>query len=150
MLRYGILLRARRLGRVRRADPRSGRFPIIGDGAGIWSFLHISDAAAATVCALEHGAPGVYNVVDDEPASVAEWLPFLARAIGAKAPYRVPRWIGRLAAGETGVSMMTQIRGSSNAKAKRELGWQPALAELAAGFPGRPRCRAAAASRRRR
>jgi nucleoside-diphosphate-sugar epimerase len=113
---------------------RKRKFPVIGNGAGIWSFLHISDAAAAAVCALERGAPGVYNVVDDEPASVAEWLPFLARAIGAKPPYRVPRWIGRLAAGETGVSMMTQIRGSSNAKAKRELGWLPAWPSWRQGF----------------
>ena len=115
---------------------RKRKVPIIGNGAGIWSFLHISDAASATVRALEHGAPGVYNVVDDEPASVAEWLPFLARAIGAKAPYRVPRWIGRLAAGQTGVSMMTRIRGSSNAKAKRELGWQPAWPSWRQGFRG--------------
>jgi nucleoside-diphosphate-sugar epimerase len=113
---------------------RKRKFPVVGNGAGIWSFLHISDAAAATVCALERGAPGVYNVVDDEPASVAEWLPFLAQAIGAKAPYRVPRWIGRLAAGQPGVSMMTQIRGSSNAKAKRELGWLPAWPSWRQGF----------------
>ena len=113
---------------------RKRKVPVIGNGAGIWSFLHISDAAAATVCALERGAPGVYNVVNDEPATVAEWLPFLAQAAGAKAPYRVPRWIGRLTAGETGVSMMTQIRGSSNAKAKRELGWQPAWPSWRHGF----------------
>ena len=115
---------------------RKRKVPIIGNGAGIWSFLHISDAASATVCALERGAPGVYNVVDDEPASVAEWLPFLARAVGAEAPYRVPRWVGRLAAGQTGVSMMTRIRGSSNAKAKRELGWQPAWPSWRQGFLG--------------
>ena len=108
--------------------------PIIGDGAGIWSFLHISDAAAATVAALERGAPGVYNVVDDDPASVAEWLPFLAAAVGARAPYRVPVWLGRLAAGEVGVSVMTQIRGSANTKAKRELGWQPAWPSWRQGF----------------
>ena len=113
---------------------RKRRVPIIGNGAGIWSFLHISDAAAAAVCALDRGTPGVYNVVDDEPASVAEWLPFLARAVGAKPPYRVPRWAGRLAAGQTGVSMMTQIRGSSNARAKRELGWQPAWPSWRQGF----------------
>jgi nucleoside-diphosphate-sugar epimerase len=113
---------------------RKRRVPIIGDGAGIWSFLHIHDAAAATVAALEHGEPGVYNVVDDEPASVAEWLPFLAQAVGAKAPRRVPVWLGRLAAGEVGVSMMTQIRGSSNAKAKRELGWRPAWPSWRQGF----------------
>jgi nucleoside-diphosphate-sugar epimerase len=110
------------------------KMPIIGDGAGIWSFLHIHDAATATVAALEAGTPGVYNVVDDEPASVAEWLPYLARAIGAKAPYRVPVWLGRLAAGEVGVSMMTQIRGSSNAKAKQELGWQPVWPSWRQGF----------------
>ena len=110
------------------------KVPIIGDGAGIWSFLHIRDAAAATVAALERGTPGIYNVVDDEPASVAEWLPFLAQAIGAKVPRRVPVWLGRLAAGEVGVSAMTQIRGSSNAKAKRELGWQPAWPSWRQGF----------------
>jgi nucleoside-diphosphate-sugar epimerase len=110
------------------------KVPIIGDGAGIWSFLHIRDAATATVAALERGTPGVYNVVDDEPASVAEWLPYLAQAIGAKAPYRVPVWLGRLAAGEVGVSMMTQIRGSSNAKAKQDLGWQPVWPSWRQGF----------------
>ena len=113
---------------------RKRRIPVIGEGAGIWSFLHIRDAAAATIAALEHGAPGVYNVVDDEPASVAEWLPYVARAVGAKAPRRVPVWLGRLAAGEVGVSMMTQIRGSSNAKAKRELGWRPAWPSWREGF----------------
>jgi 2-alkyl-3-oxoalkanoate reductase len=113
---------------------RKRRVPVIGDGAGVWSFLHIRDAAAATIAALEHGAPGVYNVVDDEPASVAEWLPYVARAVGAKAPRRVPVWLGRLAAGEVGVSMMTQIRGSSNAKAKRELGWRPVWPSWRDGF----------------
>jgi nucleoside-diphosphate-sugar epimerase len=108
--------------------------PVIGDGTGIWSFLHISDAAAATVAALEHGRPGVYNIVDDQPASVAEWLPFLAAAVGARAPYRVPVWLGRLMAGEVGVSMMTQIRGSANTKAKRELGWRPAWPSWQQGF----------------
>jgi 2-alkyl-3-oxoalkanoate reductase len=113
---------------------RKRRVPVIGDGAGIWSFLHIRDAAAATVAALDRGEPGVYNVVDDDPASVAEWLPFLAQAIGAKPPYRVPAWLGRLAAGEVGVSMMTQIRGSSNAKARQQLGWQPAWPTWRQGF----------------
>jgi nucleoside-diphosphate-sugar epimerase len=108
--------------------------PIIGDGAGVWSFLHIRDAAAATIAALDRGAPGVYNVVDDEPASVAEWLPYVAQAVGARAPRRVPTWLGRLAAGEVGVSMMTQIRGSSNAKAKRELGWRPGWPSWRDGF----------------
>jgi 2-alkyl-3-oxoalkanoate reductase len=110
------------------------RVPIIGDGAGVWSWLHVRDAAAATVAALDQGAPGVYNVVDDEPASVAEWLPFLALAVGAPAPRRVPVWLGRLAAGEVGVSMMTQIRGASNAKAKRELGWRPVWPSWRQGF----------------
>jgi nucleoside-diphosphate-sugar epimerase len=113
---------------------RKRRLPVIGDGAGVWSFLHIRDAAAATLAAMEQGAPGVYNVVDDEPASVAEWLPYVARAVGAKAPRRVPAWLGRLAAGEVGVSMMTQIRGSSNAKAKRELGWRPVWPSWRDGF----------------
>jgi 2-alkyl-3-oxoalkanoate reductase len=115
---------------------RKRRVPIIGDGAGIWSFLHVCDAAAATVAALDRGEPGVYNIVDDEPASVAEWLPFLAQAVGAKAPRRLPAWLGRLAAGEVAVSMMTQIRGSSSAKAKRELGWQPAWPSWRQGFRG--------------
>jgi len=113
---------------------RKRRVPIIGDGAGVWSFLHIRDAAAATVAALEHGRPGVYNVVDDEPAAVAEWLPFVARAVGAKPPLRVPAWLGRLAAGEAGVSMFTQIRGSSNTRAKRELGWRPVWPSWREGF----------------
>jgi nucleoside-diphosphate-sugar epimerase len=113
---------------------RKRRVPVIGNGAGIWSWLHVADAAAATVCALDLGAPGVYNVTDDEPASVAEWLPYLAQAVGAKPPYRVPRWIGRLAAGEVGVSMMTRIRGASNAKAKRDLSWQPAWPSWRQGF----------------
>ena len=102
---------------------RKRRFPIVGDGGGIWSFVHLEDAAAATVLALERGAPGIYNVVDDEPAPVREWLPALAAAIGAKPPRRVPRWLARLAAGESGVVLMTEIRGASNQKAKRELGW---------------------------
>jgi nucleoside-diphosphate-sugar epimerase len=110
------------------------RLPVIGDGAGIWSFLHTRDAASAAVAALDQGEPGVYNITDDEPASVAEWLPFLAQAMGAKPPRHVPVWLGRLAAGEVGVSMMTQIRGSSNAKAKRELHWQPAWASWRQGF----------------
>jgi nucleoside-diphosphate-sugar epimerase len=115
---------------------RKRRLPVIGDGAGVWSFLHIRDAAAATVAALEHGRPGVYNVVDDEPARVAEWLPFLAQAVGARPPRRIPAWLGRLAAGEVAVAAMTQIRGSSNARAKRELGWQPMWRSWRQGFPG--------------
>jgi nucleoside-diphosphate-sugar epimerase len=105
---------------------RKGRFPLVGDGAGVWSFIHIADAADATVAAVEHGSPGVYNIVDDDPAPVAEWLPALARELGARKPVRVPRVVGRLFAGEAGVVMMTEARGASNAKAKRELAWQPA------------------------
>jgi nucleoside-diphosphate-sugar epimerase len=105
---------------------RKRKFPLVGDGGGVWSFIHIADAAEATVAAVEHGSRGVYNVVDDDPAPVAEWLPALAQELGAKKPVRVPRFIGRLFAGEAGVVMMTELRGASNAKAKRELGWRPA------------------------
>ena len=113
---------------------RTRKFPLVGDGGGVWSFIHVSDAAEATVAAIEHGSRGVYNVVDDEPAPVAEWLPALARELGAKEPMRVPRFIGRLFAGEAGVAMMTNIRGASNAKAKRELAWRPAHPSWRQGF----------------
>jgi nucleoside-diphosphate-sugar epimerase len=113
---------------------RKRRFPVIGDGDGVWSFLHVEDAAAATVAALERGAPGVYNVVDDEPAPVRDWLPLLAAAAGAKPPRHVPRWIGRLAAGEALTTLMTESRGASNAKARRELGWAPPHPSWRAGF----------------
>ena len=113
---------------------RKRRFPIVGDGAGVWSFVHVDDAAAATVAAVERGAPGVYNVVDDEPAPVSVWLPYLAEVLGAKPPRRLPVWVGRLAIGDAGVSLMTQIRGSSNAKAKRGLGWQPRFRSWREGF----------------
>jgi nucleoside-diphosphate-sugar epimerase len=105
---------------------RARKFPVVGSGDGVWSFVHIGDAAEATVAALERGERGVYNVVDDEPAPVKEWLPAVAEAIGAKPPRHVPRWLGRLAAGEAAAVMMTEIRGASNEKAKRELGWTPA------------------------
>jgi nucleoside-diphosphate-sugar epimerase len=113
---------------------RRRRFPIVGEGGAVWSFVHVDDAASATVAAIEGGKPGVYNVVDDEPAPVALWLPELAAAIGAKSPLRVPVWLGRLFAGELGVLLMTETRGSSNAKAKRELGWQPIYASWRDGF----------------
>ncbi|GAA3158428.1 NAD(P)-dependent oxidoreductase [Nonomuraea roseoviolacea subsp. carminata] len=105
---------------------RKRKFPIVGDGAGVWSFVHIADAAEATVAAVEKGGRGVYNIVDDDPAPVAEWLPAVAAMLGAKKPMWVPRFIGRLAAGPAGVVLMTELRGASNAKAKRELGWHPA------------------------
>jgi nucleoside-diphosphate-sugar epimerase len=103
---------------------RKRQFPIVGGGTGVWSFVHIADAAMATVAAVEGGPGGIYNIVDDDPASVSEFLPVLATAVGAKRPRRLPRWVGRLAAGEWGVTTMTAIRGASNDKAKRELGWQ--------------------------
>ncbi len=105
---------------------RKRRFPVVADGAAVWSFIDVADAASATVAAIECGSRGTYNVVDDDPATVAEWLPELAAELGAKPPRRVPRFVGRLFAGETGVAMMTELRGASNAKAKRELGWVPA------------------------
>ena len=113
---------------------RKRRFPLVGDGGGVWSFIHVADAAEATVAAVEHGRRGVYNVVDDDPAPVAEWLPALAQTLGAKKPMRVPRFVGRLFAGEAGVMMMTEVRGASNAKAKRELGWRPAHPSWRDGF----------------
>ncbi len=113
---------------------RRRRLPIVGSGGGIWSFCHIEDAARATVAALSQGPAGIYNVVDDEPAPVSTWLPTLARAVGAKPPYRVPCWLGRLAIGDGGLAMMTQIRGGTNAKAKRELAWRPVYASWQRGF----------------
>ena len=102
---------------------RKRAFPLVGSSAGMWSFVHIDDAAAATLAAIERGGRGIYNVVDDEPAPASEWLPYLAERLGAKQPRHVPEWLGRLVAGEQVVSMMTEARGASNAKAKRELGW---------------------------
>jgi nucleoside-diphosphate-sugar epimerase len=113
---------------------RKRKFPMVGDGGGVWSFIHIADAAEATLAAVEHGHRGVYNVVDDDPAPVAEWLPALAQTLGAKKPMRVPRFIGRLFAGELGAVMMTELRGASNAKAKRELGWLPRHPSWRQGF----------------
>ena len=113
---------------------RKRRFPIVGDGDGVWSYIHIEDAAAATALAVERGEPGIYNIVDDVPAPVRVWLPVLASALGAKPPRRVPRWLARLAAGEMATVMMTESRGSSNAKAKRELGWQLRYPSWRLGF----------------
>lgn len=110
------------------------RFPIVGEGTGVWSFIHIEDAAAATALAVDHGAPGLYNIVDDDPAPVSEWLPVLAKEVGAPPPRHAPVWLGRLLAGSVAVSMMTDMRGSSNAKAKRELGWQPKYSSWRQGF----------------
>ena len=107
---------------------------MVGTGGGVWSFVHVADAAEATVAAIERGSRGIYNVVDDEPAPVAEWLPALAQTLGAKKPRRVPRFMGRLFAGEAGVMMMTELGSASNAKAKRELGWRPAHPSWRQGF----------------
>src|SRR2546421_2959859 len=113
---------------------RKRRYPVVGDGAGVWSFVHIADAAEATVAAIEHGSRGIYNVVDDDPAPVAEWLPALAQQLGAPKPRHVPKLVGRLLAGEAGAVMMTEVRGASNAKAKHELGWQPGHPSWRQGF----------------
>jgi nucleoside-diphosphate-sugar epimerase len=113
---------------------RKRKFPLVGNGGGVWSFIHVADAADETVAAIEHGSRGVYNIVDDDPAPVAEWLPELAQMLGAKKPMRVPRFVGRMFAGETGTVFMTEIRGASNGKAKRELAWRPAHASWRQGF----------------
>jgi len=113
---------------------RQRKLPIFGNGKGVWSFLHIDDAATATRLAIERGPAGIYNIADDEPAEVAVWLPELARAVGAPPPYRLPAWLGRLLIGESGMSIMTMVRGSSNVKAKRVLGWQPRFATWRDGF----------------
>lgn len=113
------------------------KFPVVGGGTGVWSFCHIDDAATATVAAVAHGGPGVYIVADDEPAPVSEWLPYLTASIGAKPPMRLPAWIATPLLGEHGMSLMTQVRGSSNAKAKAELGWQPRIrAGVKGSVPG--------------
>jgi nucleoside-diphosphate-sugar epimerase len=113
---------------------RKRQMPIIGAGTGLWSFIHLDDAASATVAAVEHGHRGIYNITDDEPAPVAEWLPYLAEVVGAKKPMRVPVWLGRLAAGDVAVRWMTEGRGASNAKAKRELDWRPRWSTWRDGF----------------
>ena len=116
------------------APIRKRRFPIVGGGGGVWSHIHVEDAASATALAVERGRSGVYYIVDDEPAPVGEWLPVVASALGAEPPRRVPRWLGRLAAGEAATIMMTEVRGASNAKAKRELGWTPRYASWRQGL----------------
>jgi nucleoside-diphosphate-sugar epimerase len=113
---------------------RRRRLPIVGAGAGIFSFVHVEDAASATVAALDHRGPATYNVVDDEPAEIREWLPVYTRAVGAPAPWRVPAWVGWLAAGPVAVEMMNELRGASNARIKRELGWQPKYPSWRQGF----------------
>jgi nucleoside-diphosphate-sugar epimerase len=132
-LRYGAFYGAANDGTI---EPvRKRQFPIVGDGGGVWSWVHLHDAAAATVLALEHEGPAIYNVVDDDPAPVREWLPVLAEAIGAKPPRHVPTWLARILAGETVTMMSTEARGASNVKAKRELGWTPRFPTWRTGFP---------------
>jgi 2-alkyl-3-oxoalkanoate reductase len=131
-LRYGGFYGASNDGLV---EPvRKRQFPIVGNGGGFFSFIYLEDAAAATVLALEHGRTGIYNIVDDEPAPVREWLPVLAKALGAKPPRRFPRWLARVFAGEPGVMMGTEGRGASNAKAKRDLGWELRYPSWRQGF----------------
>jgi nucleoside-diphosphate-sugar epimerase len=113
---------------------RKRQMPVIGGGTGIWSFIEITDAAAATVAAVDRGDPGIYNVVDSDPAPVVEWLPYLAGVAGAKAPLRLPSWLGRLLAGEFVLAQMTSVRGSSNEKARTVLGWEPRYASWREGF----------------
>jgi nucleoside-diphosphate-sugar epimerase len=132
-LRYGVFYGAANDGLV---EPvRKRQYPIIGDGGGITSWIHLDDAAAATVLALEREGPALYNIVDDEPAAVRDWLPVLAQAVGAKPPRRFPVWLAGLIAGEAAVVMSTDARGASNAKAKRELGWTPRYPSWRRGFP---------------
>jgi 2-alkyl-3-oxoalkanoate reductase len=149
VLRYGIFYGASNDGMI---EPvRKRQFPIVGDGAGVSSFVHLDDAAAATVLALElspdRWGPAIYNVVDDEPAPVRDWLPVLADALEAKPPRRFPVWLARLFAGDPGVLMGTEARGASNAKAKRELGWTLSYPSWRQGFfevYGRPEASIAA------
>jgi nucleoside-diphosphate-sugar epimerase len=116
------------------ANLRRRRLPIVGAGSGMFSFLHVDDAASATVAALEHDGPATYNVVDDDPAPVSEWAPVYARAVGAPLPWHAPAWLVRLAAGRLAVEMMNELRGASNARIKRELGWAPTYASWREGF----------------
>ena len=116
------------------AAARKRMFPIVGTGAGIWSFIHVDDAAAATLAAVTRGEPGIYNVVDDEPVAVRDWIPVFARSVGAGRQLRVPTLVGRLAGGRAAVAAMTTQRGASNAKARRELGWTPAHASWRDGL----------------
>jgi len=132
-LRYGVFYGAANDGSI--TPVRKRQFPIVGDGGGIWSWIHLDDAAAATALAVEHDGPAVYNVVDDEPAPVREWLPVLAQALGAKPPRHLPVWLARLLAGEFVVVLSTEARGASNAKARRELGWTPRYPTWREGFP---------------
>ena len=133
VLRYGAFYGAANDGLI---EPvRKRQFPIVGDGGGVWSWIHLDDAAAATALAVEHDGQAIYNVVDDDPAAVSEWLPVLAQVLGAKPPRHLPVWLARLLVGEFVVVLSTEARGASNAKAKRELGWAPRNPSWRTGFP---------------
>jgi nucleoside-diphosphate-sugar epimerase len=133
ILRYGAFYGAANDGLI---EPiRKRQYPLVGDGAGITSWIHLDDAASATVLALEQDGPAIYNIVDDEPAPVREWLPVAVQALGAKPPRHFPAWLARLVAGEAAVVMSTDARGASNAKAKRELGWTLSYPSWREGFP---------------
>lgn len=134
VLRYGVLYGHGASDGIL-AAVRAGQFPVIGGGAGIWSFTEATDAAAATAAAVTRGSPGIYNIVDDEPAPAAEWVPFLARCLGGEAPQEISASLGRQLAGEFLAAQMTTGRGSSNAKARRELGWAPRYGTWREGFP---------------
>jgi 2-alkyl-3-oxoalkanoate reductase len=134
VLRYGLLY-GHGASDLMLEAVRKRQMPVIGGGTGIWSFTEVTDAATATVAAVTRGAPGIYNVVDDDPAPVSQWLPYLASSLDAKPPMRAPAWVGRLLGGELVAAWMTQGRGASNAKAKRELGWTPAYPSWRDGFP---------------
>ena len=120
-------------------EVRKRRFPVIGRGDGVFSYVHVDDAAAATVAAVQRGGPGAYNVTDDEPAPMRDWLPAFAEAVGARRPLRIPAWVARLAAGKEAVAFATQMRGASNARAKAALDWQPRWASWRQGFRDAPR-----------
>jgi nucleoside-diphosphate-sugar epimerase len=134
VLRYGSFYGPGTSGAWMLDQVRKHRLPIVGTGGAVWSFIHIDDVAAATLAAVERGKPGLYNIVDDDPAPVSVWIPELAKIVGAKPPMRVPAWIARLMVGEAGVIMMTEARGSSNQKAKSALGWTPRWKSWREGF----------------
>jgi nucleoside-diphosphate-sugar epimerase len=121
------------------AEVRRRRFAVVGKGDGVFSFIHVDDAAEATLAAIERGPPGIYNVVDDDPAPMRDWLPVYAESIGAKKPFRVPKLLARLVAGRQAADFATELRGASNEKAKRELGWSPRWASWREGFRDAPR-----------
>jgi 2-alkyl-3-oxoalkanoate reductase len=134
VVRYGAFYGPGTSGAWMMDQIRKHRLPIIGTGGAVWSFIHIDDVASATLAAVENAKPGIYNIVDDDPAPVSVWLPELAKIVGAKPPMHVPAWIARFMVGEAGIIMMTEARGSSNQKAKSTLGWRPRWKSWREGF----------------